>query len=270
MKGFAEKNQQTLQTKSPTSTRIGHRLIYSKAAQEGWDIWSIDVSSAFLRGFTFDELPEEGHHHRQPVAFLPPDPEFFTLMAELDPETWREAAKQPHLYCVEVDKGAYGLKDAPLLWYLKLHKVLTTVLKLCCSKHDVCMYYRFVQQIDLMFTLHIDDTLITGTSECLAWFAQKFEEAFEGLSIDRNHFRHCGVDVYRNPSVKHIYCDQRDYLMQLEPIDLKGRGKADSPADSVVKTLFRSLVSGIAWLGVTYAPAAAGASLFQSYLPFPQ
>ena len=87
LKGFAEKNQQTLQTTSPTSTRIGHRLIYSKAAQEGWDIWSIDVSSAFVRGFTFDELPEEGHHHRQPVAFLPPDPEFFTLMAELDPDT---------------------------------------------------------------------------------------------------------------------------------------------------------------------------------------
>jgi len=120
-----------------------------------------------------------------------------------------------------------------------------------------------------MFTLHIDDTLITGTPECLAWFAQKFEEAFEGLSIDRNHFRHCGVDVYRCPKAMHIYCDQRDYLMQLEPIDLKGRGKADSPACSVVITLFRSLVSGIAWLGVTYAPAAAGASLFQSFLPFP-
>ncbi len=38
LKGFAERNQETLQTSSPTSSRIGHRLIYSKAAQEGWEI----------------------------------------------------------------------------------------------------------------------------------------------------------------------------------------------------------------------------------------
>jgi hypothetical protein len=269
LKGFAEQNQQTLQTTSPTATRIGHRLVYSQAARAGWEVWSIDVSSAFLRGYKFDELQSEGFHHRQPVAFTAPEPELFALLAELDPQVWSVAAKNPSLYCIEVDKGAYGLKDAPLLWYLKLHKVLTTALGLNCSKHDVCMYYKFKEQINLMFTLHIDDTLITGTTETLSWFAQKFEEAFEGLSIDKNHFRHCGVDVYRNPTLHHIYCDQTDYLTQLEPIDLKGRGKADNPSSPDLVTSFRSLVSGIAWLGVTFAPAAAGASLFQSFLPIP-
>ena len=131
------------------------------------------------------------------------------------------------------------------------------------------MCYHLVKQIDLMFTCHIDDTLITGATESLNWFAKKFEEAFEGLSIDKNHFRHCGVDVYRNPTQKHVYCDQTDYLQQLEPMPLAGKGKAETPADATLITAFRSLVSGIAWLGVTYAPAAAGASLFQSFLPNP-
>ena len=269
LKGFAERNQETLQTSSPTSSRIGHRLIYSKAAKEGWEIWSIDVSSAFLRGYKFEELEQEGHHYRQPVAFLPPDPELFSLLAELEPGVWDQAARNPTQFCIEVEKGAYGLKDAPLLWYLKLNKVSTSVLKLCTSKHDVCMFYKYAEKINLLFTLHIDDTLITGDKETLTWFAAKFEEAFEGLTIDRNHFRHCGVDVYRSPELRHIYCDQTDYISQLEAIDLKGKGKATDTASAELITSYRSLVSGIAWLGVTYAPASAGASLYQGFLPFP-
>ena len=227
------------------------------------------MSSAFLRGYKFEELEQEGHHYRQPVAFLPPDPELFSLLAELEPGVWEQAARNPSQYCIEVEKGAYGLKDAPLLWYLKLNKVLTHVLKLSTSKHDVCMFYKFAEKINLLFTLHIDDTLITGDKVTLEWFAVKFEEAFDGLSIDRNHFRHCGVDVYRNPELRHIYCDQTDYISQLEAIDLKGKGKATDTASAELITSYRSLVSGIAWLGVTYAPASAGASLYQGFLPFP-
>jgi hypothetical protein len=131
------------------------------------------------------------------------------------------------------------------------------------------MFYKYAEKINLLFTLHIDDTLITGDKGTLTWFATKFEEAFEGLSIDRNHFRHCGVDVYRNPELRHIYCDQTDYISQLEAIDLKGKGKATDTASAELITSYRSLVSGIAWLGVTYAPASAGASLYQGFLPFP-
>ena len=271
LKGFAEKNAHTLQTASPTASRISHRLVYSRAAERGWPIWSIDVSSAFLRGYKFQDLEKEGHHYRQPVAFVPPDAELFSLLCELDSETWSEAAKEPHAFCIEIDKGAYGLKDAPLLWYLKIHQVLTQQLKLTVSKHDACTYYKHSDtgSLCLMLTLHIDDTLITGEGQELQTFYTALEAAFEGLTVDRNHFRHCGVDVYRSPELKHIYCDQTDYLMQLAPIELKGKGKASDKATPDVVTEFRSLVSAIAWLGVTFAPAAAGASLFQSFLPLP-
>ena len=270
-KRFRGKNAHTLQTASPTASRISHRLVYSRAAERGWPIWSIDVSSAFLRGYKFQDLEKEGHHYRQPVAFVPPDAELFSLLCELDSETWSEAAKEPHAFCIEIDKGAYGLKDAPLLWYLKIHQVLTQQLKLTVSKHDACTYYKHSDtgSLCLMLTLHIDDTLITGEEQELQTFYTALEAAFEGLTVDRNHFRHCGVDVYRSPELKHIYCDQTDYLMQLAPIELKGKGKASDKATPDVVTEFRSLVSAIAWLGVTFAPAAAGASLFQSFLPLP-
>ena len=72
---------------------------------------------------------------------------------------------------------------------------------------------------------------------------------------------------------KHIYLDQQFYVNQLSPLTLPnaratGRG-LDSPANSNEITCFRSLVSAIAWAGITYAPCQAGASLYQHFLPVP-
>ena len=71
LRGFQEQGADQLHTSSPTATRASHRLIYHTAARRGWDIWSIDVSAAFLRGFKIEDLPTIGMN-RPPVAFLAP------------------------------------------------------------------------------------------------------------------------------------------------------------------------------------------------------
>ena len=92
-------------------------MIMQEGASRGWDIDSLDVSTAFLQGFRFSDLQDIGVN-RQPCAFCPPEGTF-ALLAEIDPETWSEAAKFHDLYCYELAVAAYGLKDAPLLWYLR-------------------------------------------------------------------------------------------------------------------------------------------------------
>ena len=49
-KGFAESNQQNMFTYSPTATRTGHRLVILQAAFQEWEVWSLDVSTAFFSG----------------------------------------------------------------------------------------------------------------------------------------------------------------------------------------------------------------------------
>ncbi len=82
LKGYAESNQTSLQTAAPPATRSGHRIIVLSCTLHNWEIWSLDVSTAFLQGWTFQELRESGYE-RQPVAFKVPN-ETFEILSELD------------------------------------------------------------------------------------------------------------------------------------------------------------------------------------------
>ena len=269
LKGFMEQNQKSLQTSSPTATRMGHRVVTQTAADEGWDIEGLDISTAFLQGFSFDQLPPGTT--RQPCAFSPPEG-VFQLLASLS-DIWREAAESPHLYLYELHKSVYGLKDAPLMWFIAINDFLKKYGLANCS-HDQCLYKLHSEgKLVMLLSLHVDDTLSTGQKSQLDRLHAALETRFGKVKRETNSFRHFGVDVYRNPVSKHITCSQSAYLHQLKPITIerkRGDGRtADSAASAAEITLFRSLVSAVAWLGVTYAPALAAASLYQGYLPSP-
>jgi len=117
-------------------------MVVVEASLKGWEIWSLDVSTAFLKGWTFEEMNKSGFK-RQPCALrLPTD--VWELLAELEPSNklFKLAARNPELYCLELDKAAYGLKDAPLLWNLKAVLVLVSELQYIRSSHDSCLFYR--------------------------------------------------------------------------------------------------------------------------------
>eukprot|EP00969_Alexandrium_andersonii_P299364 13234567-Alexandrium_andersonii.AAC.1 len=82
-----------MHTFSPTATRQGHRMVALWCILMGWHLWSLDISTAFLQGWTFEEMREAGFD-RQPCAFVVPDG-MFDLLKELDPDDWAEAAKNP-------------------------------------------------------------------------------------------------------------------------------------------------------------------------------
>ena len=269
LKGFMEQNQKSLQTSSPTATRMGHRVVTQTSADEGWDIEGLDISTAFLQGFSFSQLPPGTT--RQPCAFSPPEG-VFKLLASLS-DIWREAAENPHLYLYEVHKSVYGLKDAPLMWFIAINDFLKKYGLVNCS-HDQCLYKLQSQgKLVMILSLHVDDTLSTGQKPELDRLHIALEARFGKVKREINSFRHFGVDVYRNPATKHITCSQEAYLKQLKPITIerkRGDGRtADSAANAAEITLFRSLVSAVAWLGVTYPPALAAASLYQGFLPAP-
>ena len=278
-KGFAETNQFSLHTYSPTATKVGHRMVILKGAEKGWEIWSLDVSTAFLKGFTFDELlnTEIGGNKfkRQPCALrLPAD--VWQLFHELDPKNpyYQRAAESPELYSLVLDKCVYGLKDAPLLWSLKAVFILINELGLLRSKHDVCVFYLLDDSgiLVLIISLHVDDTLATGTEKALTWLHKELQVRLGAMKAEKNSFRHYGVDILRNEKTFNITLDQTHYISQnLQPITRnKQRGvTVDSPATDAQISDYRSLVSGIAWVGVTSPGAQAVASLLQGFLPKP-
>ena len=269
LKGYAERNQQNMETASPTASRIGHRMIMWKSAEWGLPIVSYDVSTAFLQGDTFETLNATGHA-RQSCAFNPP-PGVYKILHQIDPDGgWKDAMESPHEWSIELDKGAYGLKDAPLLWFLRINRFMLEH-AFRPMRHDSCVYYHLDKgtgQIDALVSLHVDDTLGTGNSEVLSSLHKALEKQFGTITAETDCFKHFGVNVNRCPKYKHVFACQRQYVNDLKPIQIP-KGKAETESSAELVTEFRSLVSGIAWVGVTHAGAAAGASLYQSCLPKP-
>jgi hypothetical protein len=176
LKGFAEANQHSLQTSAPTATRLGHRIIVLACTLHRWPLWSLDVSTAFLQGWTFDELRESGYE-RQPCAFIPPS-NTMELLGEIS-ENFRAVAKLGIQHCIELSKAAYGLKDAPLLWNLRFAKFLINI-GFVRSPHDSCVYCWYNNgKLGCMLSLHVDDTLCTGELPSLTRLHSLMEEALE-------------------------------------------------------------------------------------------
>ena len=280
-KGFAEQNQHAMHTYSPAATKLGHRMVAFEAARNGWEIWSLDVSTAFLKGATFSELNMEsmlhstfGHTKRQPCALkLPVD--VWELLCKLEPRNkyFKQAKDNPSQHCFVLDKAVYGLKDAPLLWFLRAFVILVEKLGLIRSKHDVCVFY-WIQNgtLVLIISLHVDDTLASGTLKALEALHKELQKHLGDMKAEKNFFRHFGVDICRDPKTLDVKLDQSDYIKCLRPIDRKKtRGRTvETDADASEITSYRSLVSGMAWVGITSPLAQAVASLLQTHLPQPK
>ena len=78
--------------------------------------------------------------------------------------------------------GAYGLKDAPLLWNLRLLDVLHNQLGLLRCQFDGCLFYMAVGgQLLLIISVHVDDTLVAGRPGKPDWLAAELEKRFGPL-----------------------------------------------------------------------------------------
>ena len=273
LKGFAERNTHTLNTAAPTATRLGHKMVVLMSVLLGKPLWSLDVSTAFLQGWSFKEMESAGYA-RQPVAMML-DAETWKLLSELAPDNalFRAAARDPTRYCFVLLKAAYGLKDAPLLWNLRLVSTLVK-LNLRRSAHDHCCFYLVSKcgtKVDLMISIHVDDTLLTGTVGSMMWLHAELQRVFGPLKKEENSFRHFGINITKDVSGATL--SQQEYLKNLVPVTVtkvRGSGKTqDSPAEDKEVADFRSLVAGIAWVGVTHGGAQAMASLYQGFLPSP-
>ena len=58
VRGLKDLQAAQLSTFAGTTTRWGQRLVNSVAAQQGWPLFTADVSQAFLRGLTFEQAAQ--------------------------------------------------------------------------------------------------------------------------------------------------------------------------------------------------------------------
>ena len=117
-RGFQDKFAWEQQTDSPTATRYGFRLVAQCAANHYWDLFHLDLKTAFLQGEHYNLSS------RSVVVQLPPDIGLPTWMAGL---------------CL---RPVYGLNDAPRRWWNRLDKFLRSV-GVEPTRADRCTYVAY-------------------------------------------------------------------------------------------------------------------------------
>lgn len=200
--GYEDPHIDSLPRDSPTLGRDSRMLALQCVASHKWALRSFDIRTAFLRG------------SRQDSRILGVEP---------PPELRLKMKLQSHETC-ELLKGAYGLVNAPLLWYCELKNALLS-LGFVISPFDPCLFVlpklqakRDECQIHGVLGIHVDDGIGGGDSTFNQAIAA-LEKRFPFGSQRQGSFTFTGIQV--NQEIDgHITLSQKDYVQDIPPINI--------------------------------------------------
>ena len=119
VRGFNDKFQD-LDTYAGTTSRSGQRIVNAVGAEnDKFILFSFDVSQAFAKGWTFEELSKLTGTSCRAVQFDVPKADLDCLNQIRGFEHFN-----PAIDIFTMLKPTYGLKDAPRAWRNKPHQVL--------------------------------------------------------------------------------------------------------------------------------------------------
>ena len=119
--GFQDRQKNDQQTDSPAASRSGFRLAIQAASNKGWNIFPMDLKTAFLQGEAYDQS-------RDIIGQIPP-----------------EIGYPPHIGA-RMKKPAYGLNDAPRRRWNILDSALRSY-GLVPTRADRCTYVYYGKQL---------------------------------------------------------------------------------------------------------------------------
>ena len=236
LRGFQDPDILSMKTAAPTAGRTARCFLLTVAVWMDWQVYCADVQAAFLSGKGFDRVLIV----RLPMDCLP-------LVDGAQKHVYNK-----HLY-MRMRKSAYGLCDAPLLWYEEAASRLT---KRRWRKHplDQCCFMLTASKSSRLIGLlimHVDDMLLTGSLD-----DPEFSEAVKHLRKDFNFgkwdeltpkqpLKYCGGVILKTNSG--IEVSYEEYLKKICPMNI-ARGRKDD--DAILPSEFssaRGLIGALQW-----------------------
>eukprot|EP00971_Amphidinium_carterae_P199340 3955818-Amphidinium_carterae.2 len=276
-KGFQDPDLATLRTDSPTATRTSKTMFMQIALQLSWPVSSLDISTAFLSGDTFDyngsgddfKTSNQHKERNEHLYMIPPD-------------DLRKGLKlQPNEYLVLL-KCAYGLADAPRRWYKRLVRILCS-LGFQQSEHDPCLlalyhdehYFKHKHNIKNhsehtnligLVCLHVDDLLISGSGCQWDDVMVKLKSQFQFGSDQQNKFTYTGVDIVMDTEAGIATLSQNNYSESLQELQVP-RGHTDAdPISNASMSLIKQTLGELQWLSSQSRPDLAADTSMLSFL----
>ena len=266
MRGFKD-TCINLETFAGTATRWSQRVVNSATAnEEDFVLFSFDVSKAFAKGMTFEELSRITGEKLRVVQFEV-TPEDAILLRKIPGFEGFDPATE----VLSMIKAVYGLKDAPRAWRKKLHEVLTSC-GLYPTISDPQVYIAHHprsaksdlapsqggadetharRKLKCIISTHVDDLKGGATRRDAEALLKHLNVSVGTCTQEWGTFTHTGIEHVQ--SKEGINTHQNTYAQQLQPIDITT--VKDHPdeelATDAFHSLYMSLLGGIAWLVLT-------------------
>ncbi|KAF7785108.1 hypothetical protein Agabi119p4_1273 [Agaricus bisporus var. burnettii] len=222
------------------------RLLFGVTALEDWDMFSVDVKTAYLYGKLDEEI-----YMQQPEGFKIPG---------MENKVWR------------LRRALYGLKQAGLSWWKELTTSMTEIGFVRCKSDAGVYYYRHPKTRKLVVAIvYVDDVGFMGKrgSQLLKELKQKFSTKWECRNQgELTEF--LGMEVSRDRKKKRVFVQQHKYLQKvLDRFHIKTgsedtplpKGFVFNPSDKVPDAKFRQkyqqLVGSLMYLMIGSRPDIA-------------
>lgn len=224
---------------SPTLGRQSKMLLLQLIASKGWSLGSFDIRAAFLQG-----KPQQDR-----IIGIEPVPELSKAMSLKENEVCK------------LDKSAYGLIDAPFLWYKTLCEELKA-LGFQASPFDPCLYvlrHPETKELSGALGIHVDDG-IHGSDSYFHSQITKLEAKYPFGSKKSKAFTFTGIEMCQHPD-KSIELSQTKYVNHIPPIAIKPERKhqENEPVTEEERHNLRGLVGSLQYAAVHTRPDIASA-----------
>lgn len=249
---------ENIATFSGTSSKSAQRAINGFVAQHEYVLFSMDISAAFLKGLTFQEIAELTGEPLRSVQFVMPPGCVHLLrrlpgLEDFDPIT----------EILDFLKAMWGLKDAPRAFGLRRDQTLREFGARPTVK-DPNMWIKIAQisgspKVVCSFSTHLDDIKGGATeSEREKLIALLKRDFGNDLKVNLRVFEFTGIKHTQNADYS-IYVHQDHYVADLSVIPVtKHHGEdAEGEVNEAESQAFDSLLGALAWLLMTRADIAA-------------
>ena len=173
------------ETFSPVAMLKSIRILLAIAAYYDYEIWQMDVKTAFLNGHLLEDV-----YMVQPEGFVDP--------------------KNPNKVC-KLNKSIYGLKQASRSWNLHFDQKIKTF-GFIKNEDEPCVYKKSSGSYITFLILYVDDILIIGNNiqmlkDVKAWLEKCFamKDLGEAAYI-------LGIKIYRDRSKRLLGLSQSTYI----------------------------------------------------------
>ena len=254
LRGFEDPDLLNIKTAAPTTSRLSRLFLLSITNWNQWELLCGDVKAAFLSGSGFDRVI---------IVKLPKDCNPLIGGDQIGPEG--------HIY-MKLKKSAYGLADAPLMWYREASSRLMArgwrnhPLDQCCFILSEKVKGKVV--LVGMLVIHVDDILITGNPN-----NERYKQAIQCLKADFNFgkwerlsqeqpIKYCGGQIYKTK-----YGIEVSYAEYMKKLCLITVNKGHKPSDEMSPSetgKYRALIGALQWPSSQGMPMLAASVSLQA------